>query len=70
MIHYITLNRLPQYNNELLTKHYSRYKNGDLIAVRLTNQKVTYYYYVHGMQVFDSIADFIITRTFSNNHRI
>lgn len=70
MIHSITLSRLPQYNNALLIKHFKDYSSNDLIAVKILNENSTYYYQVLGIGVFNSIADFVVVRTFSNNHKI
>ncbi len=70
MIHNITVLRLPEFNNSLLTKDFSNYSNGDSICVNLKGSNACYFYLIHSMGVFNSIHDFVVNRTFNNNHRI
>lgn len=70
MTHYITLRQLPKYNNDLLVKSYEYYKCGDKIAVNISGDKVTYFYIITAMCVFGGISYMLVSRTFSNYHRL
>lgn len=69
MIHNVTRLALPTFNNSLLDES-SFYLDGDLICLQILDCNECYFYIVHSMGVFNSIADFVVNRTFSNNHKI
>ena len=70
MIHHLTVLRLPEFNNSLLTKNYASYSNLDYLSVNVRCSKTTYFYLVHRMGVFNSVADCVVSRTWNVNHRI
>ena len=69
MIHYTTLNRLPDFNNSILNPRVN-YGNHDLICVNILGKNECYFFVVYIVDFLDGVSIPVVQRTFSNNYRI